>query len=89
MRLGLIGFGNIATTLLDLLRQGGTRLEHLAVLTLPEEAPAARARLADEFTAVADGFAVVEDALHLLAERPDLTIRPPPRRRSPSNNTAD
>ena len=41
MRLGLIGFGNIATTLLGLLAEGAP-LEHLTVLVLPEVAPDAR-----------------------------------------------
>ena len=75
MRLGLIGFGNIATTLLDLLRQGDAApLEHLVVLARPAGAAAARARLAGELAGVASGVAVVEDAMHLLAERPDLVV---------------
>ncbi len=73
MRLGLIGFGNIATTLLGLLAQGAP-LDHLAVLMLPEVAPDGRRRLEGDLAGVAQSFAIVEDAAALLAERPDLVV---------------
>ena len=44
------------------------------VLARPAGAAAARARLAGELAGVASGVAVVEDATHLLAERPDLVV---------------
>jgi aspartate dehydrogenase len=73
MRLGLIGFGSIATTLLELLAQGKP-LDHLAVLVLPEVAPEARRRLDADLAGVARSRALVEDAAGLLAERPDLVV---------------
>jgi aspartate dehydrogenase len=73
MRLGLIGFGSIATTLLDLLAQGEP-LDHLAVLVLPEVAPDARRRLDGDLAKVARSYSLVEDAAGLLAERPDLVV---------------
>jgi aspartate dehydrogenase len=73
MRLGLIGFGNIATTLLGLLAQGAP-LDHLAVLVLPEVAPDARRRLEADLAGVARSFAIVENVAALLAERPDLVV---------------
>ncbi len=73
MRLGLIGFGNIATTLLGLLARGAP-LDHLVVLVLPEVAPDARRRLEGDLAGVARSFAIVEDAAALLAERPDLVV---------------
>lgn len=73
MRLGLIGFGSIATTLLDLLAQGAP-LDHLAVLVLPEVAPDARRRLEGDLAGVAESYTLVEDAAALLATRPDLVV---------------
>lgn len=73
MRLGLIGFGNIATTLLGLLAEGAP-LEHLSVLLLPETAEGARRRLDGDLKAVAKGYTLVEDAAGLLADRPDLVV---------------
>ncbi|WP_134725255.1 aspartate dehydrogenase [Paracoccus luteus] len=74
MRLGLIGFGNIATTLLGLMRQQGLRVEHLSVLTLPGMEDDTRARLDRDFAGAAEGAEVVTDATGLLAARPDLVV---------------
>jgi len=73
MRLGLIGFGNIATALLGLLAEGAP-LEHLSVLVRPGAAPEARRRLNGELAAAARGRRLVEDAAGLLADRPDLVV---------------
>lgn len=73
MRLGLIGFGSIATALLELLAQRES-IDHLAVLVRPESAPDARRRLDGSLAGAARGYALVEDAAGLLAERPDLVI---------------
>jgi len=74
MRLGVIGFGNIATTLLGLMDKTGMRPDHLAVLTLPEFADETRARLAGEFAGFAVETTVVCDAEGLLAATPDLVV---------------
>ncbi|MAS14670.1 MAG: aspartate dehydrogenase [Nitratireductor sp.] len=75
MRLGLIGFGNIAGTLLDLLSKTlDAPLAHLCVVTLPEFAAETEARLRAEFGAVAQDISVVGDAEALLAEKPDLVV---------------
>jgi aspartate dehydrogenase len=74
MRLALIGFGNIATTLLGLMADTKLRLEHLIVLVLPEQAEEARARIDTGFAGLADGFEVVTDAGTLLAGKPGLVV---------------
>lgn len=71
MHLGLIGFGNIAVTLLKVLAQERAPLSALTVLSLPEFADAARAGLADLSQAQAR---VVTDAAALIAAAPDLVI---------------
>lgn len=75
MRLGMIGFGNIAQTLLTQLTDTlDAPLEHLAVLVLPEMAEESEARLASEFASVAREFSVVTNAQALLAHRPELVV---------------
>lgn len=74
MRLGVIGFGNIATTLLGLMRQTGLVPEALTVLTLPESVDDVRASLAAEHAGTAADTGVVTDAAGLLAARPDLVV---------------
>ncbi|HVL21678.1 MAG TPA: aspartate dehydrogenase [Amaricoccus sp.] len=73
MRLGLIGFGNIATGLLGLLAAGAP-LDHLAVLLRAGREPDARRRLDGDLAGVARGYTLVEDAAGLLATRPDLVV---------------
>lgn len=75
MRLGLIGFGNIAQTLLALLSETlDAPLEQLTVLTLPELADETEARLKADFAKVAKAFAVVTDAQSLLSHRSGLVV---------------
>jgi aspartate dehydrogenase len=75
MRLGLIGFGNIAVTLLGQLAETvDAPLECLTVLCLPELADETVARLAGEFAGVATEVAVVTEAPALLFHRPQLVI---------------
>lgn len=75
MRLGLIGFGNIAVTLLGQLAETiDAPLECLMVLCLPEMVDETTARLADEFAGVATEVAVVTEAPALLSHRPQLVI---------------
>jgi len=69
MHLGLIGYGNIARTLLGVLAQERAALTGVTVLTLPEFADAARAGLAGMAMA-----RVVTDAASLIARRPDLVV---------------
>ncbi|MDF1716991.1 MAG: aspartate dehydrogenase [Antarcticimicrobium sp.] len=74
MRLGLIGYGNIATTLLGLLERTGLHPAHLSVLARPGNAPAVRARLAADAAALTRSATVVEDAAGLLRTAPDLVV---------------
>lgn len=75
MRLGLIGFGNIAVTLFGLLAETlDAPLEQLTVLCLPETVDETTARLAGEFANLALETAVVTDAGALLGQRPDLVV---------------
>ena len=71
MRLGLIGYGTIATTLIDLMRQTLAPVDHLAVLCRPGREAEVRAALAD---APARGSSVVTDAGGLLATGCDLVV---------------
>ncbi|MBY6162700.1 aspartate dehydrogenase [Mameliella alba] len=63
MRLGLIGFGNIGRTLLELLARADLRPAHLAVLVRPGREAALPAKVV-----------AVTSAEALLSERPDLVI---------------
>lgn len=74
MRLGLIGFGNIATTLLDLMGKTGLVPAHLTVLTLPEFEEATRRQLADGFGTPGQSASVVTRAGELLDQSPDLVV---------------
>ena len=75
MKLGLIGFGNIATTLLGLLNDNLVApLDSLTVLGLPEFADTTNAALNGEFHGIAGETAVVTDAAGLLACHPDLVV---------------
>ncbi len=75
MRLGLIGFGNIATTLLQQIPSNLEEpLEHLCVLCLPEMMEDTRASLARDFFGLADSVEAVSDAKALLAAKPDLVV---------------
>lgn len=75
MRLGIIGFGNIASTLLDLLQQSdNASLEHLAVLVRPDKVDDTRSQLASAVGGVADSVGVVTDAAGLLDSECNLVI---------------
>ncbi|TDK41146.1 aspartate dehydrogenase [Antarcticimicrobium luteum] len=77
MRLGLIGYGNIAATLLGLLERTGVRPAHLAVLARPGSGATVRARIAADAAdvpALAGAATVVEDAAGLLGCAPDLVV---------------
>lgn len=75
MRLGIIGFGNIASTLLDLLQQSNNAtLEHLAVLCRSEQVDETRSQLAGANAGVAHSVSVVTDAAGLVASDCDLVI---------------
>lgn len=71
MQLGLIGFGNIAQTLLKVMAQEKAGLTAVTVLTLPELIEAAQADLA---TLCSVPTQVVTDAAGLIAAAPDLVI---------------
>ncbi|MCT8997588.1 aspartate dehydrogenase [Chelativorans intermedius] len=74
MHLGLIGFGNIATTLLELLPEAlGRPLERLSVVSMPADAEPVRSRLARDFSAVARAFSVVCSS-DQMEGRPDLVV---------------
>lgn len=70
MHLGIIGFGNIATNLLNLMEKSGIMPEALTVLVQPETAAEAVQRLG-KFPAKAS---VVSDAQAMLARKPDLVV---------------
>lgn len=75
MRLGLIGFGNIATTLLQRLPAVlEAPLERLSVLCPARSVDDARARLARDFVGVAHDTVVVSDVAALLSTWPDLVV---------------
>lgn len=67
MRLGLIGYGNIASTLLRLMDETGLPPSHLTILVRPERAEKVR----DE---IGQRAFVVSDAAALLAQAPDLVV---------------
>lgn len=71
MRLGLIGYGTIATTLIDLMRQTLAPVDHLAVLCRPGREAEVRAALAD---APARATSVVTDAAGLIKAGCDLVV---------------
>ena len=71
MHLGLIGFGNIARTLLTVLAAERAALSAVTVLTLPEFASQTRADLAGLTRAPGH---VVTDAAGLIALAPDLVV---------------
>jgi aspartate dehydrogenase len=67
MRLGLIGFGNIGSTLVRLMDEAGLRPAHLTVLVRPGREGAVQDVLGGKVT-------VVTDAAALLADAPDLVV---------------
>lgn len=71
MHLGLIGFGNIATTLLAFMAERGMGPKRLTVLAPAAKAEATAKRLAEAFGPEAG---VVGDAAALLARAPDLVV---------------
>lgn len=75
MRLALIGFGNIATTLLtQLAAELDAPLDAISVLVLPEKAPAAQARMDDLFRDLAPMRRMCTDLPTLLQYKPDLVV---------------
>ena len=71
MHLGVIGYGNIAKTLLDLLSQpGAPAVTQVTLLVRPGKAGSATA----EAKGAAMPVAAVEDAETLIAARPDLVV---------------
>ncbi|WP_323778912.1 aspartate dehydrogenase [Leisingera sp.] len=75
MDLALIGFGNIATTLLSLLNDTlDAPLDSLTVMVLPEFAEDTEARLEHDFAGLAADRQVVTSVPALLEARPDLLI---------------
>lgn len=74
MRLGLIGFGNIATSLLRLMKHHDIALEHLAVLCRPAFAATARMTLAKDHTGVAGSVSLAASASELLAAHCDIVV---------------
>ncbi|AHD01930.1 L-aspartate dehydrogenase [Leisingera methylohalidivorans DSM 14336] len=75
MDLALIGFGNIATTLLLLLNDTlDAPLDSLTVMVLPEFAEDTEARLERDFAGLAAARQVVTSVPALLEARPDLLI---------------
>lgn len=71
MHLGLIGYGNIARTLLKVLAQEQAAISALTVLSLPDIAKGVEDELATSFPAPSR---VVTDAASLIAAAPDLVV---------------
>jgi len=71
MHLGLIGYGNIARTLIRVLATEGAPLTRLSVLSLPDFVAATKAALAQDFEGEAQ---VVTDSAALIAARPRLVV---------------
>src|SRR6218665_2529950 len=75
MRLGLIGFGNIATRVLgDLPAIAAQPLEHVRVLCRPGVVDATNSQLHSKFANVATRVDAVGTVDELLALKPDLVI---------------
>lgn len=75
MRLGLIGFGNIARTLLAQLTDAAfAPLEHVCVLCRPAGAKTARETVASDHAGLAARVEIVSDLDGLLAAQPDLVV---------------
>ncbi|MGX1309036.1 aspartate dehydrogenase [Amorphus suaedae] len=74
-RLGIIGYGNIAAALLDVLaRDGRARFEAVAILTQAGAAGAAEAALGAKASVLADAVSFHDTVEGFLATDPDLTI---------------
>lgn len=71
MHLGLIGYGNIARTLMAVLAREGAAPARLTVLTLPESTEATTAAVAADYAGPAG---VVTDSPALIAAAPDLVV---------------
>ena len=71
MHLGLIGYGNIARTLMQVLGREGAAPARLTVLALPEFVPATQAALAQDYAGTAQ---VVTDSAALIAAAPSLVV---------------
>lgn len=71
MHLGLIGYGNIARTLMQVLGREGAAPARLTVLSLPEFVPATQAALAQDYAGPAQ---VVTDSAALIAASPALVV---------------
>lgn len=74
-RLGIIGYGNIAAALLDVLaRDGRARFEAVAILAQAGAAAAADAALREKASVLADTVSFHDTVESYLAAEPDLTI---------------
>lgn len=71
MHLGLIGYGNIARTLMAVLAREGAAVSRVSVVLRRASAEAARAALAQDF---AGPGAVLTDTAALIAAAPDLVV---------------
>jgi len=74
MKLGLIGYGNIAGSLLGVLAGQGFKAERLDVLARPGAEARAHDKLAPEGQAISDTFAVHASVEELIASGPDLVV---------------
>lgn len=71
MHLGLIGYGNIARTLMGVLAREGAAPGRVTALSLPDFAGATAEALGADFTGPSE---VVTDSAALIAVRPDLVV---------------
>ena len=71
MHLGLIGYGNIARTLMGVLARENAAISRVSVVSLPEFADATRTALAQDF---AGESSVYTDSAPLIQARPDLVV---------------
>lgn len=75
IRLGLIGFGNIAASLLELLSENlDKELEHLTIFCKPEYCSQVEQKLQNEYTNIALDFCITTNIDDLINSKPNLVV---------------
>ena len=75
IRLGLIGFGNIAASLLELLSENlDKELEHLTIFCKPEYCSQIEQKLQNEYKNIALDFCITTNIDDLIKNKPNLVV---------------